>query len=142
EQLANEYKDSSRLRHTLVNEKDYISHPKDDDGYRGIHLNYRYKNIKNTHYDGLRIELQIRTKLQHIWATAVETVGIITSQSLKTREGEQRWIDFFALVSSAFAYKEDRPRVPRFAKYSYRDTARQVSELVEELRVRERIQAV
>jgi len=42
--LRDNYK-SSRFSHDLVGEKNYIESPKET-GYRGIHLIYRYKNIK------------------------------------------------------------------------------------------------
>jgi putative GTP pyrophosphokinase len=61
---------NSKFRHVLV----YIAHPKSD-GYRGIHLIYRYSNSLAPAYDGLSLELQVRTRLQHAWATAVETMG-------------------------------------------------------------------
>jgi Region found in RelA / SpoT proteins len=63
-----------KLQHELVSSKDYIAEPKTD-GYRGIHLIYRYKNLQESSYNGLLLELQLRTKLQHAWATAVETMG-------------------------------------------------------------------
>jgi ppGpp synthetase/RelA/SpoT-type nucleotidyltranferase len=78
----------------LTDEKDYIQSSRDADGYRSLHLIYKYRNIKNPSYDGLRIELQIRTKLQHIWATAVETMGTLLGQALKYRQGEEAWQDF------------------------------------------------
>lgn len=85
--------------------KDYISLPKQS-GYRGIHLIFKYKNNLNPSYDGLRIEMQIRTKLQHKWATAVEVMGTFRGEKLKSGRGDQQWQDFFSLVSSYFAYKE------------------------------------
>ena len=36
---------------------------------------------------GLRIEIQIRSRLQHAWATAVETVDAFSGTSLKTTGG-------------------------------------------------------
>lgn len=72
--LESVYRTGSRFKHNLVSSKDYIENPKDD-GYRGIHLIYRYENDVKTAkpYNGLCIEMQLRTSLQHIWATAVET---------------------------------------------------------------------
>ncbi|MGH9916419.1 MAG: RelA/SpoT domain-containing protein, partial [Pyrinomonadaceae bacterium] len=95
----------SRIKHRLVNEKDYISHPKAD-GYRGIHLVYRYVSDRKETYNNHSIEIQIRTNLQHAWATAVETMGTLLGQGLKADQGEQVWLDFFALVSTAFARRE------------------------------------
>ena len=116
--LADSYRDNEQFLHELVDERDYINNPRDEDGYRSLHLMYRYKNKRNSDYDGLRIEMQIRTKLQHTWATAVETMGTFLGQALKSRQGDREWIDFFALISSAFAHKEKSPLVPRFKDLS------------------------
>ena len=50
-----------RSAHTFVAEKDYIRRPKAS-GYRGIHLTYRYGSRENPDYNGLQIEIQLRTK--------------------------------------------------------------------------------
>ena len=101
------------LKHKKVNEKDYITNPKED-GYRSIHLIYRYKSDKEgkKEYNGLLVEVQIRSKLQHLWATAIETVDFFTRQAIKSNEGQKEWTDFFRLVSSAFAIMENTPIVP------------------------------
>lgn len=137
--LAREYKGESRFAHERVNEKNYIKNPRDEDGYRSIHLVYKYKNRQAPSYNGLLIELQIRTKLQHTWATAVETMGTFLGQALKSRQGEKEWIDFFAIVSSAFAHMERTPLVPRFANLSKVETFRKVAEANDELQVLEKI---
>jgi len=116
--LADEYRKSTRLAHELVDQKDYIQNPRSEDGYRSLHLIYKYKNTQVTDYDGLRVELQIRTRLQHIWATAVESMGTFLGQALKSRQGDQEWLDFFAMTSSAFAHMEGSVLVPRFDKLS------------------------
>src|SRR5260221_13038809 len=73
--LRKEYAKSIHFKPMLINEYDYINHPRNEDGYRSLHLVFKYKNIQNPNYDDLKIEMQIRTKLQHAWATAVETMG-------------------------------------------------------------------
>lgn len=99
-----------------------LDNPRDADGYRSYHLIYKYKSKSASSYDGLLIELQIRTKLQHIWATAVETMDTITGQALKYRKGQKDWQDFFAVVSSAFAHIEGTNLVPRFSNLNKRKT--------------------
>lgn len=100
------------LKHKLRNQKDYIEKPKPD-GYRSIHLVYEYVSNKGkTRFNGLLTEIQIRSRLQHLWATAVETVGFFTRQAIKSNEGQPEWQDFFRLVSSAFAKLEGCPCVP------------------------------
>jgi hypothetical protein len=86
---------------------DYIVRPKES-GYRSVHFVYRY-NKPDSDSDGMRVELQIRTKLQHDWATAVETAELISHSSLKASQGDQAWLDFFKLVSAIFARKENQP---------------------------------
>ncbi|MAG02013.1 hypothetical protein CMI42_01640 [Candidatus Pacearchaeota archaeon] len=102
----------SDIKHKLVSQKDYITYPKKD-GYRSIHLVYRYESDKEkSKYNGLLIEVQIRSKLQHIWATAIEIVDFFTTQSIKLNRGKKEWKDFFRLVSSALALMEKTALVP------------------------------
>lgn len=108
--LVKVYNKSRGLKHKKIREKDYISNPKAD-GYRSVHLVYRYKSDKIKTYDDLLIEIQIRSKIQHAWATAIEIVSLFTKQALKSNEGEEEWKDFFKLVSSAFAKIENQPEV-------------------------------
>lgn len=99
-------------RHLLEREDDYIEVKPKASGYRGVHLVYRYNSARNTTYNGLRIEVQLRTRLQHAWATAVETVGFFTMQALKSSLGGDDWLRFFALMSSEIAILEGTPLVP------------------------------
>lgn len=99
--------DQNKLNHKLKRVVDYVERPKIS-GYRSIHFIYEY-NSKIDKYNKLVLELQIRTKLQHNWATAVETAGILTKTSLKSSQGPDEWLDFFKIVSSLFAIKEKLP---------------------------------
>lgn len=56
--------------------------------------------------------IQFRTKLQHIWATAVEMMGIFTKSKLKASIGDEDILRFFVLVSSLFAKLEETPICP------------------------------
>lgn len=112
---------STRFTHSLVSQYDYVANPKAS-GYRSVHLIYKYKLRQPSPYDGLQVELQLRTKLQHAWATAVETVGTFLEHSLKSSEGPAEWLNFFALVSSAFAHVEGTSRVPGYDKLSKQET--------------------
>ena len=101
----------STMKHKIINEKDYILNPKES-GYRGIHLILQYDSIRNKSYNGLKIEIQIRTYLQHLWATAVETVGTFTNYSLKSSIGSAVWLRFFQLMSSLIALEENCITIP------------------------------
>lgn len=111
EKLKNSYI-KSKFTHKLVKIYDYIEEPKSS-GYRGIHLVYEYSK-GNLIYNGLKIEIQLRTKLQHAWATAVETLGIFVNSSLKSSEGPKEYLEFFKLCSSAFSFLEKTNPVPGF----------------------------
>lgn len=115
-ELEDNYK-KSHFDHELKDEKDYIINPKST-GYRGIHLVYRYRNHNVPGVDGLMLELQLRTKLQHAWATAVETTGTFLDHALKSSEGPEEWLEFFSIAGSAFAYLEKCKPLEKYSKLS------------------------
>jgi len=82
--------------------KDYIENPKED-GYRGYHLIGQFTDEYGENKD---IEVQLRTSLQHDWATALEIVDLFTGQALKSNQGNQDWKNFFSGVSEQFAVME------------------------------------
>ena len=110
--LVKAYKET-RFTHEVLPSRDYIASPKED-GYRSVHLIYRYKNDRVPAYDGLSLELQFRTKMQHAWATAVETMGIYLQQALKSGQGDENWKYFFKVASAALATLERTAPVPGF----------------------------
>lgn len=87
--------------------KNYIYSPKND-GYRSIHLAYTL-NSKTPKYNGLHIEIQLRTALQHTWATTVEIVDFAGKQKMKQGQGDEYWKRFFYLVAEEFALLENLP---------------------------------
>lgn len=134
--LTRDYK-SSQIKHRLVGVKDYITEPKDS-GYRGVHLIYRYHSDRKSTYNGLLIELQIRSLLQHAWATAVETVGIFLEDSLKSSMGPEQWLRFFALSASAFARVERSPLVSGTPQ-AQRELGREIRRMMRELDVEQQL---
>jgi putative GTP pyrophosphokinase len=114
--LENNYR-QSHFKHDLVSCKDYVDNPKSS-GYRSIHFVYRYSNPIAPEYDGLFVELQMRTKLQHAWATAVETMGTFLDQALKSSEGHDVWLNYFSLCSAAFASLEKTPVHETYKSFS------------------------
>jgi ppGpp synthetase/RelA/SpoT-type nucleotidyltranferase len=122
--LVEMYKRSD-IKHKLVHEDDYIAAPKES-GYRSHHLIYRYYSDRSEDYNDLKVEIQIRSKLQHAWATAVETVGTFIQQALKSSQGEDEWLRFFTLMAAHMALREGTSPVP--------DTPSDRGELSEEIR--------
>ncbi len=109
-ELVNSYGNSS-LKHKLDHVDDYIENPRNS-GYRGVHLIYRYHSSNKPAYNGLRIEIQMRSILQHAWATAVETFGTFTGQALKASQGRKQWLQFFKLMGNVIAIREGTNPVP------------------------------
>ena len=114
-----------RTRNKLLGEKDYLTHPKDS-GYRGIHLIYSYQGSKSA-YRGRRVELQIRSHIQHAWATAVEVVGTFLGKNLKASQGDEEWLAFFRLVSSAFACLERNQKLKSTHQEELRQTIKELN---------------
>ena len=112
-ELVESYR-TGREEHEFVKESDYIGQPKSN-GYRSLHRVYRYRSraSRNAAWDGHRIEVQIRSRLQHAWATAVETVDAIKGTQLKTSgSANGDWDRFFTLMGSVLAIEEGCPLVP------------------------------
>ena len=118
---------------------DYIRHPKRD-GYRGIHVVGRYtaRIESRSHWNKYRIEIQLRTRLQHAFATAVETVTTFTRQPLKFGAGPESWQRFFALMGSALSLRESTPLVPGTPS-DPEELATELRETARELQVRPKL---
>lgn len=67
---------------------------------------YRYVSDSNEIYNGFKVEIQIRTPIQHAWATTVETVDAFTKQALKASKGRSDWERFFQLMGTYMAFRE------------------------------------
>jgi ppGpp synthetase/RelA/SpoT-type nucleotidyltranferase len=107
----------NRLRHELetnssnliINIDNHISQPKID-GYRSLHVIFKFQCRGDADkYTGRRIELQLRTRLQHSWATAVEAVSLYTGQNMKAGYGSSDWLRLFYLISIELALAEKSP---------------------------------
>lgn len=98
----------SRSQHNLIgrdiDQYNYLLRPKDT-GYRGVHDVYAYH--VNSHagqeWNGLMVEIQYRTLVQHAWATAVEVADLTTSSRIKFNEGVGQHKEFFRLSSELLA---------------------------------------
>ena len=132
------YRDSN-FKHELVSSKDYIGEPKSD-GYRSIHLVYRYANAHAPDLNGLLLELQLRTRLQHIWATAVETMSTFLGQALKSGQGERPWREFFEVASAAFTFIEGTVPVPGYQLLLREEVFTRVAHAENDLRVLHKLQ--
>lgn len=133
------YRDPKHLKHLLVTCKDYIATPKPD-GYRSVRLVFKNVNENRPEYNGLHVELQFRTKVQHAWATAVETMSTFLGQALKFGQGDRDWREFFSVTSSALAHGERTTPVPGYEDLTDRQTFTAVAKAEAELGVLTKLQ--
>lgn len=113
---------------------DNYHHTPKEDGYRGVHLVYQSNDTK-------MIEIQLRTYLEHIWATAVEVYGTLQTVSFKTGEGDNDWKDFFKLLSSYFAISEKCSPLNEHEKMSEKKLKSKLKKMISKLKVIERLNA-
>lgn len=126
--LLDVYK-KSRSKHLMFSLDDYIEEPKKD-GYRGIHLVYKFSRTPS-----IFLEIQLRSQLQHIWATGVEVFGTLKNSSFKSGHGSQKWLEFFSLLSSVFAIKEQRPLLKKHRSLSQSELIEKLKNIITELQV-------
>ncbi len=129
-----------KFRHELKKTNDYIMNPKVS-WYRSVHLIYKYNNTKALEYNWLFIELQIRTKLQHARATAVEIVGAFSNQALKASDWDQEILHYFKLVSVLFSHKENTRIPEEYAHHSIEDILNEIIILTEKLDIISKLHA-
>ena len=87
----------------LIKETDYREKGRDDSGYRALHL------ILDV--GGRKIELQIRSRVQHYWAESIERTSVIYGYHLKEGEGDPAVIQYFKQLSDIF-YEIEAGREP------------------------------
>lgn len=79
-----------------VGYSDYITNPRTS-GYRGVHV--------IVDYDGCQIEVQLRTRVMHEWAIAVERLSSRLGENLKG-DGQHAVQELLAAISGAMALEE------------------------------------
>jgi hypothetical protein len=113
---------------------DYISKPKES-GYRSIHLIVGFdEKGHGTKHTGCNVEIQLRTRLQHVWATTVEAAGAMRNEDLKGGAGDREWLRFLQLMSGYIAEMEGQPRGD-FLSMSYADLVNEIRILNRNLNV-------
>lgn len=91
-----------RKRRPPLDSNDYILNPRES-GYRGVHVIVAY--------DDRPIEVQLRTRVMHEWAIAVERLGGRLDVDLKSGRGPEPVLALLSVISEAMALEEDGHRV-------------------------------
>lgn len=103
----------------LFRTTDYREKGRDDTGYRALHL------ILNR--TGKKLELQVRSKIQHYWAESIERTSVIYGYHLKEQEGDVSVIQYFKKLSDIF-YEMEAGREPTSVQKLEIDRLRHSSE--------------
>lgn len=101
---------NERLDHSdelkVIRRTDYRGEGRDDSGYRACHIIIERDNMK--------IELQIRSKIQHYWAETIERTSVVYGHHIKELEGDPIIINYFKSLSDLF-YEIESARKPNSA---------------------------
>lgn len=77
---------------------DYREKGRDDSGYRALHLILEH--------NGVPLELQVRSKIQHYWAESIERTSVIYGRYLKEQDGDTTVLSYFKHLSDVFSELE------------------------------------
>jgi ppGpp synthetase/RelA/SpoT-type nucleotidyltranferase len=88
--------------------RDYITEPRSS-GYRGVHVVVGYPDL---HGIERAIEVQLRTRVMHEWAIAVERLSGRLSEDLKSGRGPREVLVLLQVISEAMAIEESGGIVP------------------------------
>jgi ppGpp synthetase/RelA/SpoT-type nucleotidyltranferase len=96
DKLLKYLKEKVRQQDSLVIDRitDYREKGRDDTGYRSVHLILMRS--------GFKLELQIRSRIQHYWAESIERTSVIYGYHLKEKEGDVSVIQYFKNLSDIF----------------------------------------
>lgn len=78
----------------LFRTTDYRGMGRDDSGYRAVHLILLR--------GGFKLELQIRSRIQHYWAESIERTSVIYGHYLKELDGDPAVVSYFKQLSDLF----------------------------------------
>lgn len=98
---------------------DYREKGRDITGYRALHVLLER--------NGLNLELQIRSRIQHYWAESIERTSVIYGHHLKEGEGHAKVLEYFKCLSDAF-YEHEAGRQPSLELRLRIDGLREVCE--------------
>jgi ppGpp synthetase/RelA/SpoT-type nucleotidyltranferase len=87
----------------------YREKGRDDSGYRATHVILER--------EGVVLELQIRSRIQHYWAELIERTSVIYGHHLKEMDGDIAVITYFKELSNLFYEIESGRRPTAYQKY-------------------------
>lgn len=100
---------------------DYRAKGRDVTGYRSVHLLLER--------GGKKLELQIRSRIQHYWAESIERTSVIYGRHLKEGEGDPSVISYFQKLSDVF-FEIESGRTPSVRSRLEIDVAKKAAEAI------------
>lgn len=100
----------------------YREKGRDDSGYRATHV------ILDR--EGVVLELQIRSKIQHYWAELIERTSVIYGHHLKELDGELAVINYFKELSNLFYEIESGRRPTAYQKNELEKLREEAEQLI------------
>lgn len=115
----------------VVRRTSYTENPREATGYRSEHLVYRVR-CDDSGVETVRLEVQVRSRLQHAWATAVEVASLVADEDLKSGSGDGRWVSLFRAIGELFARQEGAPALRELGSSQHLcgEVRRQLGDLV------------
>jgi ppGpp synthetase/RelA/SpoT-type nucleotidyltranferase len=117
--LKDKISNTRDLRLTRIT--DYRQKGRDITGYRSVHLLLER--------GGRKLELQLRSRIQHYWAESIERTSVIYGKHLKEGEGNFVVISYFQNLSNAF-YEIESGRTPSTRSRLEIDVAKKEAEKI------------
>ncbi|MFD0705405.1 RelA/SpoT domain-containing protein [Alloscardovia venturai] len=109
--------------------RDYVTKPKGS-GYRCVHIIVKHQwEDRNYHF-----EIQIRTRLQHIWATGIENIGVLYGEDFKSpgsNANREHYIDPIMMCLSSIFALEERSAVIDGYTTDYRELCQRLNKSLE-----------
>jgi ppGpp synthetase/RelA/SpoT-type nucleotidyltranferase len=81
-------------KYSIKKPTDYREKGRDRTGYRAVH--------RIVTYEGVTLEIQIRSRIQHYWAENIEKTSVIYGHQLKEEQGHKDVISYFKALSDIF----------------------------------------
>ena len=117
--LKERFQASKELK--VIKMTDYRGEGREDSGYRAYHVILER--------EGYKMELQIRSKIQHYWAETIERTSVVYGHHLKELDGDPTVILYFKTLSDLF-YEIEAGRKPAAALRTKVEELRIISEQI------------